>query len=99
MDAAQDRRAASGVATRQRHKATWACSPLTHHASAIGDLGPVGDFLLRRRERLLVGEEVAAEDAGRLVALDRLEVVVELVHERDAGRDLEAGDVLVADAV
>ena len=44
----------------------------------------VGDLLLLGLELLLVGEEVPAQDATRAVALDRLEVLVEAVDERDA---------------
>mmetsp|Transcript_68536 Transcript_68536/g.201160 ORF Transcript_68536/g.201160 Transcript_68536/m.201160 type:complete len:296 (+) Transcript_68536:164-1051(+) len=65
---------------------------------------------LRRGLDLLRVAEVAAErqrggggaPAGRevrLVGLDRLEVLVEVVDQGGAGRDLEAGDVVIGDAL
>mmetsp|Transcript_2768 Transcript_2768/g.5761 ORF Transcript_2768/g.5761 Transcript_2768/m.5761 type:complete len:283 (+) Transcript_2768:109-957(+) len=73
--------------------------PFPWNVLAISDLCLIGDLLLRRLQVLLVREEVAGEQAHRALTLDRLEVLVELVHERDARRDLERGDLLVGDGV
>ena len=61
----------------------------------LGHLGLVGHLLLLALDRLLVGEEVAREEARRALRLDGLEVDVELVYERNTGGDLEAGDLVV----
>ena len=87
-----DRRELAGAAARRHRRARSASTPTPRRRRAprLAAARLVRDRGRRLRRRLGVAEVVAA---------DRLELVVELVDERDAVRDVEADDLVVADAV
>eukprot|EP00962_Isochrysis_galbana_P012162 scaffold3431_cov128-Isochrysis_galbana.AAC.2 len=66
---------------------------------AVPELGLVCNLLLRLFERFEVRQEATVERRDGALHLDGLEVLVQLVHERNARRDLQAGDLLVGDVV
>mmetsp|Transcript_15767 Transcript_15767/g.36596 ORF Transcript_15767/g.36596 Transcript_15767/m.36596 type:complete len:350 (+) Transcript_15767:101-1150(+) len=65
----------------------------------VAELGLVGHLLLGLFDLIRVTEEVAAQEAHGPGVLDGLQVLVQVVHQRDPGGDLEPRDVLVADVV
>jgi len=84
----------------QRYMSIWVRGPDSTRSSSLSKMTPdeqgpssaglTCNVIRCRRDRFLIAEVTASE---------KVEVLVQFVHRRHTGRDVEAGDVLVGDAL